>query len=120
MSQELKVVVKKEQGYAVLHTDGYVNNPGGEKIARECYKLVDEDYKHFILNFEKSKVINSIGISILIEIIEKLHEIDGSLGFTGLTTTRAKTFKIMGLTQYANVYDSVEAAETAVKERTAE
>jgi anti-anti-sigma factor len=114
MSQELKVVVKREQGYAVLHTDGYVNNPGGEKIARECYKLIDEGYKHFILNFEKSKVINSIGISILIEIIEKVLEIKGSLSFTGLTTTIAKTFKIMGLTQFAGVHDSLEDAEKAL------
>ena len=41
MTQELKVAVKKEPEYAVLRTDGYVNNPGGEKIARECYKLGD-------------------------------------------------------------------------------
>jgi anti-anti-sigma factor len=114
MSQELKVVVKKENGFAVLHTDGYVNNPGGEKIARECYKLMDEGYKHFILNFEKSKVINSIGISILIEIIEKVLEIRGSLGFTGLTSTISKTFKIMGLTQFANVYGSLEEAEKSI------
>lgn len=111
MSQELKVVVNKKDGYAVLHTDGYVNNPGGEKIARECYKLMDEDYKHFIINFEKSKVINSIGISILIEIIEKVIDVKGSVSFTGLTATIAKTFKIMGLTQYTKVYDSIEAAE---------
>lgn len=114
MSQELKVVVKKEQGFAILHTDGYVNNPGGEKIARECYKLIEEDYKHFVLNFEKSKVINSIGISILIEIIEKVLEISGSLSFTGLTTTIAKTFKIMGLTQFATVYDSIDEAKEAI------
>ena len=114
MSQELKVVVEKEKGYAVLHTDGYVNNPGGEKVARECYKLMDDGFKHFVLNFEKSKVINSIGISILIEIIEKVLDIKGSLGFTGLTTTIAKTFKIMGLTQFASVYDSLDDATAAV------
>lgn len=106
MNQELKVSVKKEPGYSVLYTDGYINNPGGEKIAHECYKLIDEGYKHFILNFEKSKVINSIGISILIEIIERVLELKGSLGFTGLTSTIAKTFRIMGLTQYAKVFDT--------------
>lgn len=110
MSQELKVAIKKDQGYAVLSTEGYVNNPGGEQIARECYKLMEEGYKHFILNFEKSKVINSIGISILIEIIEKVLEIQGSLSFTNLTSTISKTFKIMGLTQYAKVFGTVDDA----------
>ena len=114
MNQELKVVVKREPEFAVLHTDGYINNPGGEKIARECYELMEGGYKHFILDFEKSKVINSIGISILIEIIEKVLEINGSLNFTGLTSTIAKTFKIMGLTQYAQVFDSEEEAAAAI------
>ncbi|HUX06836.1 MAG TPA: STAS domain-containing protein [Acidobacteriota bacterium] len=118
MTQELKVAVKKESNYAVLRTDGYINNPGGEKIARECYKLMEDGYKHFVFDFSKSKVINSIGISILIEIIEKVLEIDGSLNFTGLTTTIAKTFKIMGLTQYAHVYDSLSDAATAIDSRT--
>jgi anti-anti-sigma factor len=115
MSQELKVVIKKEEGFALLHTEGYVNNLGGEKIAQECYKLMDEDYIHFVLNFEKSKVINSIGISILIEIIEKVLEKKGSLNFTGLTSTISKTFTIMGLTQYAKVFESIDEATKAVK-----
>ncbi len=114
MNQELKVVVKREPEYAILHTEGYINNPGGEKIAGECYKLMEEGFKHFILDFEKSKVINSIGISILIEIIEKVLEIKGSLNFTGLTSTIAKTFRIMGLTQYAAVYSSESEAATAI------
>lgn len=115
MSTELKVVIKKETEFAVLHTDGYINNPGGEKIARECYKLMEEGYKHFILDLEKSKVINSIGISILIEIIEKTLEIEGSVSFCGLTTTIAKTFKIMGLTQYARVFESESEAVAAIR-----
>jgi len=114
MTHELKVVVKKEPNYAVVRTDGYINNPGGEKIARECYKLMEEGFKHFVLDFAKSKVINSIGISILIEIIEKVLEIDGTLGFIGLTSTIAKTFKIMGLTQYAGVYGSLSEAAAAI------
>jgi anti-anti-sigma factor len=114
MNTELKVAVKKEPGFAILRTDGYINNPGGEKIARECYKLMDEGYKHFILSFEKSKVINSIGISILIEILEKVLELKGTLYFTGLTSTIAKTFKIMGLTEYAKIYETEDEAVAAV------
>ena len=117
MNQELKVVVKREANYAVLHTEGYVNNPGGEKIANECYKLIGEGIKHFVMDFSKSKVINSIGISILIEIIEKTLEIKGSVSFTGLTSTIAKTFTIMGLTQYAAVYASEGEAVSRLEEK---
>ena len=33
---------------------------------------------------EDSKVVNSIGVSILIELIEKLQTVDGKLAFTNL------------------------------------
>ena len=38
----------------------------------------------FIKDLENSKVVNSIGVSILIEIIEKLQEVDGKLGYYNL------------------------------------
>ena len=51
-------------------------------------------------------MVNSIGVSILIEIIEKLQDINGKLGFCNLVPIVEKTFKIMGLTQYATLYKS--------------
>ena len=114
LEQELTLTARKEDKYAVITTEGYINNPGGEKIAHMCYQLMDEGYKHFILNFSKSKVINSIGISILIEIIEKVLELKGSLSFCGLTNTIAKTFRIMGLTQYTKIFPTEEEAIKAL------
>lgn len=115
MEEELILSVRKEKGYAVVSTEGYINNIGGEKIANSCYELMGQGFKKFILNFEKSKIINSIGISILIEIIEKVIEIKGSLTFCNLTPTIAKTFKIMGLAQYSNIQSTEEEAIAHLK-----
>ena len=60
----------------------------------------------FLLNLENSKVVNSIGVSILIEIIEKLQDVDGQLGYYNLAPIVEKTFNIMGLTKYSTVYGS--------------
>ncbi len=54
--------------------------------------------------------MNSIGISHLIEVIEKLSQSDGKLVFTNLDPTIEKTFSIMGLFQFAEKADNVEAA----------
>ena len=54
----------------IIKTSGYLNNIGGEKIADACYKEIDNGKKLFLLDLEESKVVNSIGVSILIEIIE--------------------------------------------------
>jgi anti-anti-sigma factor len=104
MTENMKVTVERREGIAVIYTDGYINNQGGEEIARVAYQLIDEGYRNLVLNLEKTKIVNSIGISILIEIIEKMLEIDGRLGFCHLTPTIHKTFHIMGLAQYTTIY----------------
>lgn len=104
MTESLNVTVDRRDGLAVIYTEGYINNQGGEEIAKAAYKLLDEGYKSLLLNLAGTKIVNSIGISILIEIIEKMLEIEGKLAFCSLTPTIEKTFNIMGLAQYASIY----------------
>jgi anti-anti-sigma regulatory factor len=61
-----------------------------------------------------TKVVNSIGVSILIEIIEKLQEVDGKIGYYNLAPIVAKTFNIMGLTKYSTVFATEEEAVGAL------
>jgi len=110
MTESLNETVDRREGLAIIYTQGYINNQGGEEIARTAYKLMDEGYKVLLLNLAGTKIVNSIGISILIEIIEKMIQIDGRLGFCCLTPTIAKTFEIMGLTQYAPIFADEAAA----------
>lgn len=113
MSESLQLDVDRRNGVAILYTEGYINNQGGEDIARAAYQLLEEDYKNLLLNLRGTKIVNSIGISILIEIIEKMIEIDGRLAFCCLTPTIEKTFHIMGLAQYAGIYPDEDAALAA-------
>ena len=111
MTESLKLTVnEKGDGLAIIYTDGYINNQGGEEIARMAYDLIDKGHKRLLLNLAKTKIVNSIGISILIEIIEKMLEIEGKLAFCSLTPTIEKTFHIMGLAQYAGIHADEEAA----------
>ena len=112
MTESMKVTVERKDGVAVIYTDGYINNQGGEEIARAAYELMGEGYRRILLNLAGSKIVNSIGISILIEIIEKMLAIDGRLGFCHLTPTIHKTFHIMGLAQYASIYPDQATAVT--------
>ena len=78
--------------------------------ADACYEKIDAGKVHFLLNLEKSVVVNSIGVSIIIEIIEKLQDHDGKLGYYNLAPIVEKTFNIMGLTKYSTIYASEEEA----------
>ncbi len=110
MSETLKLTVDRRDELAVIYTEGYINNQGGEEIAREAFKLIDDGEKTLLLNLSGTKIVNSIGISILIEIIEKMLDIEGKLAFCSLTPTIEKTFHIMGLTQYAAIFPDEESA----------
>jgi len=103
---DFSLTTRSEGDVVILETTGYLNNIGGEQIAQACYKEMDNGKKLFLINLEKSKVVNSIGVSILIEIIEKLQDIDGKLGYYNLAPIVEKTFNIMGLTKYSSVFQS--------------
>ena len=104
MTDSLKLTVDRKETLAVIHTEGYINNQGGEEIARVAYELIDQGSTVLLLNLAGTKIVNSIGISILIEIIEKMLEVEGKLAFCCLTPTIEKTFHIMGLAQYAGIF----------------
>jgi anti-anti-sigma factor len=112
MRENLKVTAKREKNYVVVYTDGYINHFGGEKVEEECRRLIKEGFRHLVLNLEKSKVVNSIGISILLDVMEQAQEVNGTVSFCGLTPTLAKTFRIMRLTDWSQIYPTeLEAIE---------
>lgn len=110
MEAEFKLEASLKDNTLVMSTIGYVNNEGGEKIAEEFEKHFDNGIKKVVINLEKSKVVNSIGISFLIEIIEKLNEVGGKLIFTNLDAAIEKTLTIMGLFNFAGKAGTVDDA----------
>ncbi len=108
MSTDFNLLSELHDKTLVIKTEGYINNTGGEKIVQEFSK--HNNINKLVLNLEGSKVVNSIGISHLIEIIEKLNQTDGKLVFTNLDPTIEKTFTIMGLFQFADKAETVESA----------
>ncbi|MEP6768295.1 MAG: STAS domain-containing protein [Acidobacteriota bacterium] len=114
MSESCKIQVERRGDVAIFLTDGYINNQGGEEIARQAYAQLDAGARALILNLEKTRIVNSIGISILIEVLEKVMDRKGVLAFCSLTPTIDKTFRIMGLAQYAAIYPSQDEALRAV------
>ena len=108
MINDFNLTSTTENDVLVITTEGYINNAGGEKIAQEFESHFENGVTKLLINMEGSKVVNSIGISFLIEIIEKLNEKGGVLYFSNLDPAVDKTFTIMGLFQFAKKVESVE------------
>lgn len=100
---ELRLVAS-DGAVAVLEVTGYINNEGGEAIAREAGRLLDEGVRVLLIDLHATRIINSIGISLLLEVLERTLDLGGTLAFCCLSPSIAKTFQIMGLAQYTRLF----------------
>jgi len=101
-------------GYGLIAAAGYINNEGGQAIADAATDLISNGCQTLLIDLEGTRIINSIGVSILLEIMEKLLEDKGQLAFCNLTPTISKTFEIMGLVQYATIYPDRDTAQNGL------
>lgn len=95
---------------AVLEVTGYINNEGGEAIAREAGRLLEAGVRILLFDLHATRIINSIGISLLLEVLERTLDLGGTLAFCCLSPSISKTFQIMGLAQYARMFPDRAAA----------
>jgi anti-anti-sigma factor len=98
------------EGLGLIAAEGYINNEGGQAIADAAADLMNKGCGTLLIDLDGTRIINSIGVSILLEIMEKLIEQEGRLAFCSLTPTISKTFEIMGLVQYATIFPDQESA----------
>jgi anti-anti-sigma factor len=110
MEQPFTLTSEINQERLIITTSGYVNNVGGEAIAEEFQRHFADGVRKVIINLGQSKVVNSVGMSFLIEIIEHLNEANGRLVFTNLDPAVEKMLAIMGLFQFAGKESTVEDA----------
>ena len=90
--------IEKKTDVVVISTEGYLNKDLGESILVVAKEHIGEGFIKFLINLKDSNIVNSIGASIMIELIEELQDKDGALSFCSLAPIVEKTFTIMGLT----------------------
>jgi len=110
MSADFNILSEMRNDTLIIKTDGYINNIAGEKIVEEFLNNFKDGMSKVVMDLEKTKVVNSFGISYLIDVIEKLSEKNARLIFTNLDLTIEKTFDTMGIFQFAEKADSTESA----------
>ncbi len=94
----------------VLYPQGYLNNLAGESLVRECDRFVETGTRKVVLNFGKTDFVNSIGVSLLLGIIERVRKCGGTLCFSNLSGSHKDTFEMLGITKYILVFDREEEA----------
>jgi anti-anti-sigma factor len=109
---------------AVVYAGDYLNKLSGERIERECCRQLEAGCRALVINFQETELVNSIGISILLGVIDAAESVGAHLVFSDLSSQTVELFEMLGLTRHvALAKDEQEAlatlAEFAVMSRMA-
>lgn len=110
MTDEIQVSIRWEQNAAIIDLVGDVTNFAEEAINQAYQSASSNGAVNIIFNFRENDYINSAGIAILIGVVTEARKRDQKLYMTGLSTHFQKIFRMVGLTQYADLHPSVDAA----------
>lgn len=105
-----RVTSRRISDVAILYPQGYLNNVAGAHLMEECNTCLENDIRKVVLNFSETDFINSIGISMLLGIMEKLKDAGGTLCFTNLSKAYNDTFEMLGLDRYIRIFPDENSA----------
>ena len=85
---------------AVVYASDYLNKLSGEKIERECRRQLNCGCRALIIDFSDTKLVNSIGISILLGIIDVAEKSGAQIVFSDVNHQTIQLFEMLGLTRH--------------------
>jgi anti-anti-sigma factor len=85
---------------AVVYASDYLNKLTGERIERECKKQLESGARALIIDFSDTELVNSIGISILLGIIDIAEKNGALVVFSDVNSETAQLFEMLGLTRH--------------------
>lgn len=97
-------------GVAVVHAGDYVNKFSGQRIERECLLRLEDGCSGLVISFRGTELVNSIGVSILLGVIEAAEERGTPVVFSSVSRPTVKLFDLLGLTRHVALAETDEAA----------
>ena len=85
---------------AVVYASDYLNKLTGEKIERECRRQLDSGCRALVIDFSDTQLVNSIGISILLGIIDIAEKNEARIVFSDVNSQTIELFEMLGLTRH--------------------
>jgi len=103
VNNEINISVETANDTATVFATDYLNKLSGEKIERECKRQLDAGCKTLVVNFKETEIVNSIGISILMGVIDAAQNADAKVVFSDVNVDTIELFEMLGLTNHVTV-----------------
>jgi len=85
---------------AVVYAGDYLNKLSGEKIEHECRRQLKCGCRALVIDFSDTQLVNSIGISILLGIIDIAEKSGAQIVFSDVNNQTIALFEVLGLTRH--------------------
>lgn len=95
---------------AVVYASDYLNKLTGERIEHECRKQLDSGCRALVIDFSDTELVNSIGISILLGIIEIAEKSGARVVFSEVNPETIQLFEMLGLTRHVIIASNQQEA----------
>jgi anti-anti-sigma regulatory factor len=101
---------------SVVYAGDYVNKLSGQRIERECMTRLECGCRALVISFRDTELVNSIGVSILLGVIELAERSGARVAFSNVSVHTVKLFELLGLTRLVVLAESEEAALATLRE----
>src|SRR2546426_12155926 len=95
---------------AIIYASDYLNKLSGERIERECKRQLESGCRALVINFRDTELVNSIGVSILMGVIDAAEQSGARLIFSDVDNHTANLFEMLGLARHVTITKDEEEA----------
>ena len=88
---------------AVVFAGDYLNKLSGEQIERECRHKLNEGCTELVVNFSSTEIVNSIGVSFLLGVIDSARGTGTKVVFSDVKPETVELFDMLGLTRHVTL-----------------
>ena len=110
MPSHKTIQIREERDTLLVYVGGYLNSLLGEEVEKVVRARLDGGGRRILLNFHGTRLVNSIGISFVIGIVEKVMERDGRMAFCSLSRINCDLFRVTGLEKYVRSFETEKEA----------
>ncbi len=110
MEVQNEIKIEKRGDVTLFDVSGNVNR-FSEPFFKDAYDQVDsQGTRKILLMFHEKIYINSEALKVLIQLLAETNKNQQQVGIVGLSEHFKKIFRMVGITKFAKIFDSVKEA----------
>jgi len=88
---------------SVVSAGDYFNKTTGEQLERECKEKLAAGCRELVVDFSKTEIVNSVGVSILLGVIDSAQGSGTRIVLSGVNSSTVELFEMLGVTRHVEI-----------------